>query len=222
MIALYLLAYLMGSLPTAFIVGRLAKGIDIRDYGSGNAGMTNVVHHVGRRWAVPLVVFEIVVKGSLALLLGQYVMGVEPSSIGFAIAGIFSIAGHNWSIFLKFQGGRGLAPVGGTLLVLAPFLVGAFGFVFIPGWFFTRNSGVWALISLALLPLWAVVLGYPDLISWYCVAAVALVIVKRLLSNWTPLPSDLSKRTVLLNRLLRDRDVADRTEWINRGSAGLK
>ena len=221
-VALYVLAYLMGSLPTAFLVAKMAKGIDIRAYGSGNVGMTNVVHHVGRRWAIPLVLFDMVVKGSLALLIGRYLMGVDPASMAFAGAGLLSIAGHNWSIFLKFQGGRGLAPLGGTLLVLNIFLVAAFALVFIPGWFFTRSSGVWALIGLVSLPLWGVILGQPAAVSWYCLAAVVLVIVKRLLSNWTPLPRDLSKRTVLLNRLLRDRDVADRAEWINRIPAGLK
>ncbi len=220
-LTLYLLAYLMGSLPTAFIVGKLVRGIDIRAYGSGNVGVTNVVHHVGRMWVVPLVLFEMVVKGSSALLIGRYLMGVDPTSVVFAGAGLMTVAGHNWSVFLKLQGGRGLAAIGGTLLVLAPFLVGAFAVVFLPGWFFTRSSGVWVLIALASLPLWAVVLDQPALISWYCVAAVALVAVKRLLSNWTRLPSDIPKRKVLFNRLFRDRDVADRIEWINRMPVGL-
>ena len=219
-LTLYLLAYLMGSLPTAFIVGRLVRGIDIRAYGSGNVGVTNVVHHVGRMWVVPLVLFEMVVKGSSALLIGRHLMGIDATSVVFAGAGLMTIAGHNWSVFLKLQGGRGLAAIGGTLLVLAPFLVGAFAVVFLPGWFFTRSSGVWVLIALASLPLWAVVLDQPALISWYCVAAVALVAVKRLLSNWTRLPSDIPKRKVLFNRLFRDRDLADRIEWINRMPVG--
>ena len=190
---LYLLAYLLGSLPTAFMLGKLAKGIDIRVYGSGNVGMTNLLHHVGRRWAIPLVMFEMVVKGSLALLIGRFLMGVDPTTVSFVGAGLMCIVGHNWSVFLRFQGGRGLAPLGGTLLVLSPLLVVAFGLVFIPGWFFTRSSGVWALIGLASLPLWALVLGQPALISWYCVAAVLLVIIKRVLSNCTTFPSDLPR-----------------------------
>lgn len=217
---LFLIAYLIGSFPTTFLVGKLMGGIDLRRYGSGNVGVTNVAHHLGKRWAVPLVLFEMAVKGASPVAIGRYGLGLDGASLALAVAGLLTVAGNNWSVFLKFQGGRGLAAVGGTLLVLSPLLVGAFGLVFIPGWYFTRSSGVWALLALALLPAWAFLLGDPSMISWYCIGAVGLIILKRLVSNWTPFPQDIPRKKVLFNRFFRDRDLDDRTEWIQRVPGG--
>ena len=63
---LYVLAYLLGGVPTAFVLAKLVKGVDIRGYGSGNVGGSNVFYHVGKRWGVFVGVFEILVKGSPA------------------------------------------------------------------------------------------------------------------------------------------------------------
>ena len=72
------------------------------------------------------------------------------------------------------------------------------------------------LISLVSLPAWAVIFGAPVVISYYCVGTLALVVLKRLLSNWTPFPEDLPKGKVLFNRLFLDRDVDDKAEWVHR------
>lgn len=214
--ALYLFSYLVGAVPTAYLIGRLAKGIDIRNYGSGNVGGTNVFHHVGKGWLVPLGLFEVFIKGASPIWIGQHLLGMERSSVALLGAPLLSIAGHNWSVYLKFQGGRGVAVILGTLLVLSPLLLAAFVGVALAGWALTRSSGVWVLISLALLPLWAGISGEPDVVIWYCIGALALVVVKRLLSNWTPFPANLPRKKVLFNRLFRDRDLDDRTEWVKR------
>ena len=69
------------------------------------------------------------------------------------------------------------------------------------------------LISMTLLPTWVVLVRDPVVISYYCIGMLALVVTKRLLSNWTPFPEDLPKGKVLFNRLFLDRDVEDRAEW---------
>lgn len=219
---LYLYAYLVGAVPTAYLIGRLAKGVDIRGYGSGNVGGSNVWNHVGKRWVVPLGLFEVLVKGASPIWIGDHLLGLERSSALFVVAPLLAVAGHNWSVFLKLQGGRGIAVAGGTLLALAPPLLGAFILVALSGWAATRSSGFWVLISLALLPVWVVLVGDPPVISWYCGGLVALVVAKRLLSNWTPLPADLPRKRVLLNRLFRDRDVDDRDRWVRRIPHGTK
>ena len=213
---LYLYAYLVSAVPTAYLVGRLAKGVDIRGYGSGNVGLSNVFQHVGKGWVVPLGLFEVLVKGASPIWIGEHLLGLERSSALLVVAPLLAVAGHNWSVYLKFQGGRGIAVAGGTLLALAPLLLGAFILVALSGWVATRSSGFWVLISLALLPIWAALVGDPPVISWYCGGLVLLVVAKRLLSNWTPLPADLPRKKVLLNRLFRDRDVDDRAEWVRR------
>jgi glycerol-3-phosphate acyltransferase PlsY len=219
---LYLYAYLVGAVPTAYLIGRLVKGVDIRNYGSGNVGGSNVWNHVGKGWVAPLGLFEVLVKGASPIWIGEHLLGLERSSALLVVAPLLAVAGHNWSVYLKLQGGRGIAVAGGTLLALAPPLLGAFILTALSGWVATRSSGFWVLISLALLPLWAVLLGDPPVISWYCGGLVMLVVAKRLLSNWTPLPADLPKRKVLLNRLFRDRDVDDRAEWVRRVPSGTK
>jgi glycerol-3-phosphate acyltransferase PlsY len=213
---LYVLAYLVGSVPTAYLIGKLARGIDLRQYGSSNVGGSNLVYHTGKRWLVPLVLFEVLIKGALPVLIGQHLLGLERVSPQLLIAPLLAISGHNWPIFLKFQGGRGVAVLSGTLLALGPLLLAAFVVVFTAGWLATRSSGVWVLISLALLPVWAVIIGEPSMISWYCLGALGLIVLKRLLSNWNPFPQEVPRKQVLFNRLFRDRDVSDRAEWIRR------
>jgi len=232
---LYLFAYLVGAVPTAFLIGKLAKGIDIRHYGSGNVGGTNVFFHVGKAWVVPLGLFELFVKGAGPIWIGQYLLGLERSPVALVGPPLLAIAGHNWSVYLKFQGGRGIAVASGTLFALAPLLLLAFIGVALAGWVATRSSAIWVLISLALLPFWAGMLagmdtslpfqelwlGEPGVVIWYCVGLLGLVVVKRLLSNWTPLPRDTSWCKVLFNRLLRDRDVDSRADWVRRVPGGM-
>ena len=220
--ALYLLAYLFGAFPTAYLIGKLVKGVDIRGYGSGNVGGANVYYHVSKRWAVSLTVFEILFKGALPVWFGVYLFGLERSSALLAVVPVLAVAGHNWSVFLKFQGGRGVAVGTGTLLALSPPLFAAFMAIGLGGWALTRSSGVWVLFSLTLLPVWAVLVGDPAMISFYCVGLLALIVLKRLLSNWAPLPEGLPKGKVLFNRLVRDRDVDDQAEWVHRVPHGIK
>lgn len=219
---LYISAYLVGSVPTAYLIGKVARGIDLRQYGSGNVGGSNLAYHAGKRWLVPLGLFEVIIKGALPVLIGQHLLGLDGASPQLLVAPLLAIAGHNWPVFLKFQGGRGVAVLSGTLLVLSPLLLTAFGGVFLAGWLATRSAGVWALIALALLPVWAVIIGEPSMISWYCMGALGLVVLKRLLSNWSPFPQKVSRKKVLFNRLFRDRDVADRADWVGRVPGGTK
>ena len=215
---LYIYAYLVGALPTAYIIGRLVRGIDIREYGSGNVGGTNVFYNVGRAWTLPLGVFEIFVKGGSPVWIGMYALDMERTSFGLMGASLIAIAGNNWSPFLRFTGGRGIALASGALFALAPWELLAFASVAIAGWAIFRSSGVWVYVSLALLPLWSLLFGDPAAITWFCVGMLALVSAKRLTSNWTPMPEGLPRSQVLFNRLFRDRDVSRREEWLNRGS----
>lgn len=223
---LYVLAYLLGGVPTAFVLAKLVKGVDIRGYGSGNVGGSNVFYHVGKRWGVLVGVLEIVVKGALPVYVGHYALGLDRSSPLLLGVPLLAVAGHNWSPYLKLQGGRGVGVVVGTLFAMSPWLFVAFMAVGLPGWAVTRSMGVWVLISLTLLPVWAVLLAVlhdePTMLSFYCLGLLGLVVAKRLLSNWTPFPEGSRKRRVLFNRLFRDRDVDDRAEWVHRIPTGTE
>jgi len=106
--------------------------------------------------------------------------------------------------------------IGGALLALSPLLLSAAIAVFLVGWALTRSSGVWVLLSLSLLPLWVLAFDNSTVLIWFCAGSVILMVLKRLLSNWQPLSVNLPIGRVLLNRLLRDRDVARRADWVGR------
>jgi acyl phosphate:glycerol-3-phosphate acyltransferase len=214
---LYLYAYLVGSVPTAYVIARLVKGVDIRRFGSGQVGGSNLVRCAGKWWLVPLGLFELLVKGASPVLLAQHWLGLDRGSLELLIAPLLALAGHNWSVFLNLHGGRGIAVTVGALLVLSPPLLAGFLAVFGMGWLITRSAGVWTLVALAMLPVWAALAAEPVMISWYCVAMLALVVLKRLLSDGMSLPAGgPARRQVLLNRLFRDRDIADRDGWVRR------
>jgi len=219
-VGLYIFSYLVGSVPTAYLIGRLVKGVDVRALGSGNVGGANVFYHVGKAWVMPLGAFEIFVKGAAPVWVGQHLLDLERSSVLLVLVPLLAIAGHNWSVFLKFQGGRGVVVAIGTVFALSPVLLAGAAVVWGAGWVLTRSSGVWVLITLALLPVGAFLRGDPLMVSLYCIGMLGLVVAKRLLSNWTPFPPDMPRKRVLFNRFFRDRDVDDRAEWVQRVPGG--
>lgn len=155
---LLLAAYAIGSTPTSYLIGRL-RGVDLREHGSGNLGGTNVYRVLGAGAAVP-VLFVDVLKGWLPVALFPLWDGNGFSTLSLAY-GLFAIAGHVWSIFLRFQGGKGVATGAGVLIALAPlttliaFLVWA-GVVLI-----TRIVSVASLAAATLVPLVAYLTDAP-------------------------------------------------------------
>ena len=108
--------YLLGSIPSAYILGRLVKGVDIRTAGTGNVGALNVYQEVGPAAAVAVLVAD-VSKGVVAVLLPSWIGA--PGWASYASA--FSVvAGHTWPVFLSFHGGKGAATIFGVGLALAP------------------------------------------------------------------------------------------------------
>lgn len=123
-----LIGYLLGSIPFGLIISKRRAKIDIRQYGSGKTGGTNVLRTLGRK-AFLMVAFLDIAKGALAvvfagLIVGQEFMIVGNSGLGplFArvIAALAAMAGHIWPVFLKFKGGRGVATFLGGLIALCP------------------------------------------------------------------------------------------------------
>ena len=104
----------------------------------------------------------------------------------------------------------------GTMAALSPVMLAASAAVALGGWVVTRSAGIWVLIAIALLPMWAVASGEPSALALYSACLVALIAFKRLLGNQVGFPLGISKRKVLFNRLFRDRDVDERTDWVQR------
>lgn len=109
-----LFSYLLGSIPTGYIICRFLKGIDIRTVGSGNIGATNVARVVGKKWGIITLILDML-KGFIAVVMARD----KPDllRIGCALA---VICGHNWTVFLRFRGGKGVATTAGALIGLLP------------------------------------------------------------------------------------------------------
>lgn len=129
-LGILVLAYLLGSIPAGYLVGRWLKGIDIRQYGSGSTGATNVMRTVGKPAGIGVFIFDIL-KGAIAILLVRVLWGSDlPSEIKpwlEVVAGLTAVIGHSKSVWLNFQGGKSVATSLGTLLALSwPVGVGGF------------------------------------------------------------------------------------------------
>lgn len=209
-------AYLFGSVPAAYLAGRWSRGIDIRQYGDGNVGATNLMRLSSKRIAIPVVIFDLG-KGALMIWIAQLVgLGVTQQ----VVVGIAAVIGHNWPVFLRFNGGRGIFTTLGVISILAPWLgliimviayglapfhqlaVGVFlAVIFAPAgaWFLSQPLGVTDKLPIAL--------GF--------LALFLIVIIRRLTAPRTVFTDSVSPRQLLVNRLLFDRDIRDRKAWIN-------
>ena len=114
-------SYLLGSIPTSYLAGRLFKGLDLREHGSKNLGATNVYRIMGWRFAIPVGMFD-VAKGAVPVLLFGPAAGGAPWFP--LLCGVLAVVGHVFSVFVGFKGGKGVATSAGVVLGLAPMAVG--------------------------------------------------------------------------------------------------
>jgi len=121
-IAALVASYLLGSIPTAYLFGRILKGIDIRKVGSGNVGATNAMRALGRGPGITVLLLDILKGFIVVVFLGDYFVNKQIFTQEYnlrIIMGLCSVCGHNWTIFLRFKGGKGIATTFGVLLGLA-------------------------------------------------------------------------------------------------------
>jgi len=146
-----IIGYLLGSIPTAYIVSRIRKDIDIRNMGSGNMGGANVMREIGTHEGVFVGLIDIA-KGAGAILIAQ---ALDISELWVFGAGFAALVGHNFPVFARFRGGRGSATIIGIFFVLAPkAMLVTLAVVAIP-FFTTRKFTGAIIIGFALLPLFA-------------------------------------------------------------------
>ena len=139
------LVYVLGSLPWGFLVIRLFQGVDIREYGSGRIGTSNVFRTAGLRTAAAVFILDLS-KGALAVVLAKIVVGTVTAEV---VAGLLALAGHNWSMFLNFKGGRGIGPCSGAIVIFAPIVTAVSLLVFILTAYSSRYVSLASLLGVA-------------------------------------------------------------------------
>jgi len=208
-------AYLLGSVPAAYLAARWFRGIDIRQFGTGNVGASNLLRLTSKQIAIPVVIFDLG-KGALMVWIAQ-LLGLDITQQ--VTVGLAAIIGHNWPVFLRFNGGRGIFTSLGVISILVPWLgliilviayglapfhqlaVGVFlAVIFAPiaAWFLSQPLGVTDRLPLAL--------GF--------LAIFLIVVIRRLTAPRTIFTASVPLGQLLVNRLLFDRDIRDRKAWI--------
>jgi glycerol-3-phosphate acyltransferase PlsY len=170
-----ILSYLVGSISFSFVMGKLMRGIDIRNHGSGNAGATNTLRVLGKGPAILVLILD-ALKGMAAVGIG-YLCAPEQPAV-WMTSGLAAIIGHNWPIFHRFRGGKGIATTIGVTAVLvfqAGVLAGVVAILFI---FLTRYVSLGSLIYTAGLPITIWLVGYPSSFFWLSLVIAILAIIR--------------------------------------------
>jgi len=155
LVALALVAYLIGSIPFAVIVSRLFGLPDPRSYGSGNPGATNVLR-TGRKAAAALTLLGDAFKGWFAVALTQQHVVADPVAV--AAAAVAVVVGHLWPLYFRFEGGKGVSAAVGVLLALDPWLAAGAIATWVIIAFFFRISSLAALVAAAFAPFFSFLL----------------------------------------------------------------
>ena len=191
-IAVIMFGYLLGSIPFGLLIARWKTKVDVREYGSGRIGATNVLRTTGGKMAALVAVLDMS-KGMLAvvfagliisggyLMVGNFAVGTLVAQV---LAALAAIAGHNWSVFLKFQGGRGVATFFGGLIALCPPAALFGGEVFVIGTGLTRYASVGSIAGAIgaytiLVPL-TIMNGFPiEYLVYALIGTVTIIIMHR-------------------------------------------
>ena len=197
-----LVAYFLGSIPWGYLAGKL-NGVDLHKEGSGSTGATNALRVLGKPWGYTVFALD-TLKGSLAVIaafqISSHFFASSPTETISAgvVAAIFAVIGHSYPVWLKFQGGKGIATSAGIMLALFPWPVFAFGlFVWLVLFYSTRFVSVASLGAAVALPtasaaMWY--LGDCDAIRTSIAAAMCVLAVWRHKSNISRLIAGTEKR----------------------------
>ena len=191
------IGYLLGSIPFAYIAGRLKKRVDIRQVGGGNLGALNTLREIGLLPGLAVLITDIA-KGSLAVLIAQW---LNISLIWTFVAGFACVAGHMWPVFLKFKGGRGAAATIGVFLGLVPPEAAISLAIIVIIIIVTSNFRLAITIGLAFLPLIVWRLNGSVMLISYSLALPAFLLIRNL-----TLFRETTKSTGNKKNLIFDRD----------------
>lgn len=201
-------------MPLAYLVVQWSRGIDLRQLGSGNIGASNLWISVSK-WVALAVGFFDLAKGALMVWVAQLLgLGIAEQ----VTVGVATVVGHNWSVFLRFSGGRGLLTTLGVVLILLPWGVALFLAIALIG-LLSKDFPLPVLGGLIAIPLASWLSGQPLPITLGFTAMVVILVIRRLTAPRTRLTATVNGGQLFINRLLFDRDIRDRKTWIHQPPA---
>ena len=185
---------------------------NLLEVGSGTLGSSNVINHIGLLSGIFVGMYDLIAKGILPVLVMNS-LDIEIVVLGMGI--LMLLIGHNWSVFTKFRGGRGVITAIGALIGLGMWgeviLLGiGFGLI---GRLFYKDTGFWTFVSMIILPVICYASGRSGEIIYLVGLMVALLIIKRLMGNSRGNRVE-SMKMVFLRRLVWDRDMGSREAWV--------
>src|SRR3989338_3594370 len=172
-------AYIIGSIPTAYIFGSVLKGIDIREYGSGNIGATNVFRVIGKGPGIAVLIIDIIKGYISATYLASgflYLAPVTRPELYRILVGLSAIAGHNWTLFLKFKGGKGVAASAGVAIGLIPKIFWLGFLVWLVTFFITGFVSLASIIAIISVPIFTLAFGEPaEIVVFMCLLCLIII-----------------------------------------------
>jgi len=188
--------YLLGSIPSAYIAGRLIKGVDIRQVGGGNMGALNVAREIGPLAGLAVLIAD-VAKGAIAVLIAR---SLGLTLIWIFIAGFAAIIGHNWPIFLSFKGGKGAATAIGVLFALVPKEFAISLAIIVIVLVITSNIRLAVIIGLTVLPIIIWQLNGSGMLIAYSLALFLFLIVRSLPGTREAMANISDKKSLIFDR----------------------
>ncbi len=166
------ISYILGSIPNGLILGKAIWGVDLRQHGSKNIGATNAWRTIGKAGGISIFVLDFL-KGAISAYLGLHLGGSELAGV---LCGILAIAGHSWSVFLAFKGGKGVATGLGVIAALMPevtLIVFAVWFAIV---YFTGYVSLGSIVGAALVPILTLFFGlHTEFLILGLIAAVFII-----------------------------------------------
>ena len=217
-IILIVAGYLLGSLPLSYLVGK-ARGINLKKQGTHQVGAGNLWRLASRRLGLIVGIWDFI-KGIILVLIA-YFLGMDAGEQ--LVIGLAVIVGHNWPVWLRFHGGRGIATFMGLTVILPslnqsvspwPTII-AYGFVIIMLAIY-HSTPLPVLIATASLPLTSWLFHAGTSVAAAYLAIFLVVVLKRLTAQPAPEKLQSSHWRLYMNRLFFDRDIADRHAWVHR------
>lgn len=172
LILMLLLAYVVGAIPNGLWIGKVYNGTDLREYGSKNIGATNAYRVLGKKVGF-LVLLADIIKGLFGVWIAQVMLGTPLAQLA---GGLMAMIGHNWSLFLKFKGGKGVATGLGVLMMIAPVVTALVFSIWLVIVWLTGYVSLGSIVAAISVPCFMVLFGAePEFVLFGLIAALFVV-----------------------------------------------